>query len=205
MSLRSFVPACLAASLGCRDPGTRPAPSASAPSVASSANVLSHPDAIATAKASTSSARTADSTGPPLNLRASAPRVAGFRVYDVGGVTVSFKSYYVDNVDQKKDAAYPSCASLPPGTHVVASGPLTPKSLNESPDGPSPGQWQVFQEGDRFGVFGSQEYMPHGDYGDQHECCSSGDELAATHLKATLTRAEADEALEACQWLLHNR
>jgi len=43
--------------------------------------------------APSASGAAADSAGPALALRAAPPKIQGFEVYDVAGISISFKSY----------------------------------------------------------------------------------------------------------------
>lgn len=125
--------------------------------------------------------------------------MAGFEVYDVEGLTLSLKSYYVDNVHNQKTVAYPGCPDLADVTRRLGARAV---EMND----PSSGVRAVrIQEGERFGALVTHGYEVQGEYGNQHECCMSGDEVAASTLRPTLTRSDADRALETCRGMLIRR
>lgn len=167
-----------------------PSPSASASGPVESALALVETARSSAAPSSAPPSPQASAVAP--RLRGQASKVQGFQVYERDGVVVAFKSYYVDNVYDRKTVDYPSCDALPATTTIVLRGAATLDDRRSA-------DWQLFEQSARFGVYARRSYAPQGDYGTQVECCASGDELDATAHRATMTRVDALRALEVCR------
>jgi hypothetical protein len=182
---------------GCQAPseeaiGTARTSPAARASEQPSARATPPPRDARTAQPSASASAAIVSPGPAISIRKSPSKLQGFDVYESDGLTVSLKSYYVDNVYDRKEAPYPAC----PRQDVITRQ----KGTIEPLDGPE--HSIVFYVGSRYGAMTTGSYPEKGEYGHNAVCCISGDEIAASSLRPTLTRDEAVRSAAICRRLM---